>query len=657
MVSSRLRRLRAEIFPPLLAWTIAAVILLLAAQLPFSYTFRPGVERGPGSDLPFLDWFYPFEGNRRDGQFRWSRQPNAAIVVPGVGQRSVIVSLDIVSHRAQRTGADTPPLTLVPTAGAPIRIDLRRAAATYHVLVPAQALPQGVLRLAIDTPAWQPAGDSRDSLGIALGETLRVRGVGSTPRLPDLALLALLPLGIALAWPALRVAGFGHSRARQLLLGLAIVVPLLALHDAPRLAFGAWWSVQAALVGTLVALVAARGVPYALRVTSTPASVTVVRWLVLLMILVFTLKATARLYPESMPGDIQLHINRYSALVRGQHYIDAQHRGLPFPFPVGLYLLLAPFTLSGIEIRAWFQIATGAFEALAVPLTYALALAATGRQRLGLAAATLAALMAGGHMTAWFQFTSHVSTQFYQVLLMLVLVRAWPNYDRRLVWWATTLLLVQIGMGHIGTFLNMLTWGALIVPLLCVAPGGKPGRRAAWQVFSSGLAAALFVGLCFYSVYAPQFIQQLGGIATDGMNEVTGRNPIARSTTLGVYWQGGLITHYGFFPALLAIPGIALLARGKAGRGPLLALLLATLLSSVVQAALPLITLSSITARWLMFSFWVVALAGAAGGLALIRRGRAGRWAGVAMLGFVAWIMVEIWINAMSLRLPPIEPF
>jgi hypothetical protein len=124
-----------------------------------------------------------------------------------------------------------------------------------------------------------------------------------------------------------------------------------------------------------------------------------------------------------------------------------------------------------------------------------------------------------------------------------------------------------------------------------------------------------------------------------------------------VLWQGGLIEHFGFVPALLALPGALLMARGRAGRGALPALMLATALSSLSQAVLPLLTRSSITTRWLMFSAWVVAAAAAPAVLWLWRRGRAGRTLVLGMAGYVLWITAVVWIEAMTMRLPPIEPF
>jgi hypothetical protein len=161
----------------------------------------------------------------------------------------------------------------------------------------------------------------------------------------------------------------------------------------------------------------------------------------------------------------------------------------------------------------------------------------------------------------------------------------------------------------------------------------------------------------YYSVRLPQFLAVFQGIAAEGMADFTGKRPIPPEETLRALWQGGLIEHFGFFPVLLAIPGALLLLRGRAGKGALPVLMLATFISSLSQAVLPFITLSSITTRWLMFSAWIFAVASAPAIVWLWRRGRAGRLAVLAMAGYVLWITAVVWIEAMTMRLPPIEPF
>jgi hypothetical protein len=58
-----------------------------------------------------------------------------------------------------------------------------------------------------------------------------------------------------------------------------------------------------------------------------------------------------------------------------------------------------------------------------------------------------------------------------------------------------------------------------------------------------------------------------------------------------------------------------------------------------------------------MFSAWAIAVTGAWGFWLLWRRGRVARVVALAMAGYVCWVTITVWLNAMALRLPPPEPF
>ncbi len=97
---------------------------------------------------------------------------------------------------------------------------------------------------------------------------------------------------------------------------------------------------------------------------------------------------------------------------------------------------------------------------------------------------------------------------------------------------------------------------------------------------------------------------------------------------------------------------------GRFRRSLLPPLVWLTFLVSASQAVLPLITLNSITTRWLMFSSWAIAVTASQGAIALKNHGgKAGRWVSLAMCGFVCWITLALYVDALALRLPPIEPF
>ncbi len=644
---------------PLALAMLCALLTLLVAQFPPNYVFDVGVNRGSLSDEPFLQSFYPTEGEWPNGLFRWSRTEYATIEMPGLGRRGVILGLTIASHRSQHDQSQ--PATLLTLRydgpGVSPSFRLRREAAHYLVYLPPTALPDGALRVRLDTPTWQNQGDSRDEIGVALAQSVRLWSVRPTGFiLPDLGLLGGLPLGVVLVWGTVRVCGFARRSALLLALPVAAVLPLLTLIDAPRAGFLGPWLPAFGLLLLGSSAVALLTLPTILRWCGTPAPAAALRWLALLVAVTIALKYGGRLYPESMPGDWQLHINRFTITALGDLAIQAKHRGLPFPFPPGYYLDIAPFTLLGLDIRPVLPVLAALFEAASIPLIYAIPARLIGSSRMGLLAAAIYALTATGFMNTWFSFHTQVSTQFFTALLMLVLVVSWPRYDTPRIWWPIVFLLGQQFLGHIGTFINAGLLGALAIMALWVRATNQQERRATLALLTAGMAAGIFVLLFYYSAFAGLIIEQVSGVANRGLLDVSGKKPVPAATYLQVLWQGGLITHYGFFPVLLAIPGALAITR-RLRHSALPVLLWGTCVVSLGQALLPFITQSAITTRWLTFAAWAVAVAGAAGLLLWWRRGRAARIAALAMAGYVCWITAIIIIEAMTQRLPPIEPF
>lgn len=644
---------------PLALAGLCALLTLLCAQAPLGYAFSVGVERGPTSDRPFLQSFYPTEGEWPDGLFRWSRGEGATIEFPGVGRRGMLLELSIASHRSQHFPDAPPTLLTLRSEGTatPPSFALRREGAHYFVYLPPEALSNGALRVQLDTPPWQNEGDSRSRIGVALAERVRLTSVRPGGFvLPDLALLFGLPLCLGLLWASVRLIGFEQSTSAFLLLPLALLAPLFLLVDAPRFGFIGPWAVQFGLVSLIATVVCLLIMPVVLQRFSAFRSPGSERWLILLMVLAFALKYGGRLYPESMPGDIQLHINRYMLTIFGDLAIEAKHRGLPFPFPPGYYFLLAPLTLTGLDPRTLFPILAGIFEAASLPLVYLLMLRVTGQARLAVLASAIYGLTATGFMNTWFSFHTQVSTQWFTALLMLLLATRWPQYHKPATWWVLVLVLIQMFVGHIGTFLNGLVLGALVVPVLWARATTPEQRRASIALLAAGATAAAFVGLFYYSVSAGLIAEQLGGIATRGLVEVSGKRPLPAAEHVWVLWEGGLITHYGFFPVLLAIPGVLALGRWQP-RSVLPLLIWATFALTAAQAILPFLTQSAIQTRWLTFAAMAIAMASAAGVALIWRRGRMARVVVLAMAGYVCWISLVIWAEAMVWRLPPIEPF
>ncbi|NJP05015.1 MAG: hypothetical protein HC837_05000 [Chloroflexaceae bacterium] len=633
-------------------------LILLMAQLPFTYTFIAGKERGAFSDQPFLQQVHAAEANDDWGRWRWMRS-QSLIDVPGIGQRSVILRFRVVSHRAQRQ-PDAPPTILQMQSGngPVVPLTLRLEGARYHVLLPAATLDDGRLNLHLTTESWQNEGDRRGDLGIAIGEAVSLQSVPSSGLvIPPLSLMLAWVISLVLLWVTLRVLAFTPVTTWWLLLPLALGVPWLLLYEAPRLAFGTFWVIQASLIALVSALLSVLLVPPFLRALLWVPPPQLLRWLLLLLVLSFVLKFGARLYPEAMPGDLQLHVNRYSHTVLGQVYILAQHRGLPFPFPNALYIVMAPLTLLPISIHVLFEVLGGLFEATTVLLLYLMVTRATGHARWGVLSAALYALTAGGFMNSWFAFETQIAGQWVTLLLILLLVWHWPQYQQWLLLGGLVMLFIQVFLGHIGQAINTTLVGILLIPLLWWQARTRHEQHGVRWLLLIGLIAGVFVALFYYSAFWGTMMEMLQ-IAQSGLNNATGRRPIPREETLQVLWYGGLITHFGFFPVLLAVAGALLMLQNQRMRRSLLVWLIwLSFAVSLSQALLPLITLNSITTRWLMFSAWAIAISGALGWLHLWSRGRAARIVTWAMAGYICWLTLSLWAAAMAWRLPPIEPF
>ncbi len=677
LVLTSIRRFLDSVLDPR-PWLLAIAcgfLIVLLAQLPQSYAFKVGVERGPHSDLPFLSSFYPPEGEWPDGMFRWSRTEFAQVRLPGLGRRGIILDMTIASHRGQRFPEAGPTMLTLQTAGASVQpqFALRREAARYLVYMPPAAWPTGELMLRFVTPTWQNEGDSRDELGIALAKQFRILPTKSVGFIfPDIGVLWSMPLAVVLLWATVRVLGFGPSAAAWLLTPVALL-PLMLMVDMARMGFVGLWMPLFAQIALGVAILGVLLAPPLFQKLGERPPDAILRWLLLLMVLSFALRYAGRWFPDAMPGDWQLHVNRFTASVQGELSIRAQHRGLPFPFPTGYYVLIAPLILSTVNIATLLPILAAIWDMLSVLVIYLLLVQAVGNARLGLLAAAIYTLTAAGFMNTWFSFHTQISTQLFTALLVLTLVWGWPQYTKPSLWWPLLMILSQMFLGHIGTFINAGLLGGIIVLWLFVGDRGTGERSkkdvpdhhgdanmgegaAAWALMGVGSVAALFAILCFYTLFAGLIVEQIAGVASGGLVAVSGKKPLPADVYLRSLWHDGLITHYGFFPVVLAIPGAIALSQ-RIPYSILPKLVWATFVVSSVLGLLPFLTQSAIMTRWLTFAAWAVAVA-AAMGLALFwRRGHAARLVSFAMAAYVIWITMIVWIEALTQRLPPVEPF
>jgi len=678
--SAALAWLRAEalgLLHPYLGAVLAALALVffLVPHLPFHYRIDAGYEEGVGSDLPFLRGFNGAE--RGDyGTFRWTGG-RSSIHLPGVGRRGLLVSLTLLPGPATLGPHE---LTVFAGDQELATLPLRPAGGRYWLIAPPAAQADGSLHLTLDSPTFSPPDDPR-RLGVPLG-LVTVTALPAGLVAPAWAPLGAWLAAAALAWmsarhalgtpyPPRERAGGRPPAHTYLAVGvLAGLLALAALLDPPRWAFGATAALIACALAYPLALAARRALPALAARLHLPLDALSLSWLTLFIALSFALRYGGRLYPDSMHGDIGFHHNRFNDMVWGLIFIVSRNRGVDFPYPPGPYSLVAPLTLIGLHPRAVLQLGAALVDALSAAVVYAIAARVTG-QRAALLAAGIYVFTAATFMTTWWAFMTHIYTQFFHLLLIAALalgLSAWQSdapHARR--WWTlgVGLLLSMVFLGHFGFFINtaLLVTG-LTLAIWASSRGDAWAWRARWPLTLAVAGAGALALICFYSAYAPMFLNQFQIAREGGLNAVAGREPANRALMWQNLWRNGFVIHFGLFPLALMPWGIWRLWRATRadapGAGPRRAVLwlaLGSLAVALIFAVFPFVAGVTNSPRWLMFIAWVVALGAALAVEALWRRGWWARLLVVLMGAFTLANTAWFWIAPMLWRVRPPEPF
>ncbi len=678
-----------------------ALALLLVFQLPLRYGIDVGVEEGYGSDIPHLQGFRPHrrgfhgaETNKSTGHtFRWTLD-KATIMLPGIGQRALLVRLDVLPIDEYAFTHGPREIAVWAADEHLATLPVSRDGAHYHVIVPARLVTAGRLDLVLRTSTFPaPSPEDPRELGIPLAYvTLTSLPTGRLVA-PDwfafggwlLAMLLLLAvcrtaLG-SMPHPAHRHADAPPVRWSSAIAAIAgVLVVIAAALDPPRWAFGTRSVLVALLACLLLALLLRWALPWLAARLAIPLSARTLGWLVLIVVVAFGLRYGGRLYPRSMHGDIGFHRNRFNETTWGDIYIISRNRGVNFPYPPGPYLVVAPFGLLHPDPPNLLELTSTLAEGLSVALVYALvaqSLTAAGgsvrrAQRRGLLAAAVYGFSAAGFMTNWWSFDTHIYAQASTLLLIaflhFVAVRLSSataiNGQQRappapvpapLLF----LLFSLVFLGHFGFLINTVLMVGLLIVLVWLAAwrGSAWARRVRWPLLLTYTGAGLFALIFFYSAYIPMFLEQARVTAESGLTGLAERAPVPRWYLWQVLWEAGLITHFGFFPLLLAPLSLGMAACAGRLHHITRTMMGCSFLVSLAFAVLPFITLSTQSTRWLMFSAWAVAIGAALVVGALWRYGRSGRLVVLAMAGFVLWNTAVVWLEPLAWRIRPPEPF
>lgn len=641
---------------------LLAALLVLAAQAPLSYRIEIGQEDGPGADLPLILDFNTPEHDF-NGDFRWTAG-DSIIRLPGVGQRPLLAELRTfpVSQEMAQNGPQT--FTLVASGQALVEAPVRPNGGVYHFLLPPPPDGTGDQQIELVSTTVIPSGDVR-SLGI-LVDAFRVTGAPG-PTVPAWGTLLAWLGALCLAWLAIRSIGITPALAIWLLLPGALLLGLAALLDPPRLALGG----PPALITLALTLALALVMRYVLGRYQTlfGQHTGALQVLCLIMLLVFAMRYGGKIYPYSMPGDIGFHINRFADTLRGQVFLLSRNRGVDFPYPPAFYLVLAPLTLAGIERGTLLQVVGAVLDALSPLLVYGIAIRSglIRDRRFAVFAAALYSLSGAGFMPTWWNFSTHIFSQFTHLLLLATLVFAWPQHNapdssiKRPWLWGLVFVQCLVYLGHFGFWINTTLVAGFGLAVLALAARREQRWWRLWrQLVFALVVAELSTVLFFYSGYSALIIEQVRLTMSGGLNELAGRAPVSRE----IVWNTlhtGLYAHIGLFPLPMALCGLLVCWRSRNPGGTAhtlsITLMAGTFVLGVGFAVLPFLTGSTLSTRWLMFSIWAIAIGAAVCAEGLWHTGRVGRLIVIAIGAYVFWGSASMWLLALAWRVRPPEPF
>ena len=332
------------------------------------------------------------------GNHRWTTG-TSQIRLPGIGVRRAALMLRVapVSIPMAREGPQS--FQIVLNGQAIGQFPLRTHGGVYRALLPPTNL-SGDLQIILQSETYAPPGDTR-ALGINLDWVQLRTTAGALPPIRSTAVWLVVCI---CSWILMRSLGFGVGATQRVLLYCIPLAGLAALLDAPRWAFGAEVAlISVLLAGCLAVTLDRLGPPLLVR-----CGIAVVGWpwrtLCLGAALIFALRYGGKLYPDSMPGDIGFHINRFIDTLRGDVFLFSKNRGVVFPYPPALYILVAPLTLI-LDIGVSLRIVGALLDALSPLLMYVIALRSglIRDQRFAVGAALFYGLCGAGFMPTWWK--------------------------------------------------------------------------------------------------------------------------------------------------------------------------------------------------------------------------------------------------------------
>lgn len=642
--------------PALWAMTLAGVLLWA-----FAYQITPPQILHIGGDLktrlrdldrPFLQNSFnasePADSSDRFWYdhpvppYRWTTE-QSTVLLPGIGGDRWTIS--VLAGSGRPDGSATLSYWQVGDgASIALRIDPRPQ--IYTIIGRAT---DGDLLLSITTPPYVTPKDPR-SLGIVIREIRATPIRDSLLQIPPLTHLGLLAISQICCYGLARRLGLRRYWTLALALALA--------------ATGAITLIEHRLALTLFTPVLARlaAVCYVLAITLAPVLTRAARAFGLhappdeqhaalgTVIGGFALRMGGLLHPAADFSDLGLNVNNLIQVIRGAIFftegLPSEAGGGSAPYPPAQYLVLAPLRLLVSDDRHMLDLIIQGGNALLESSAAALIWLMLRRARLGGRAALLGAALYVVAPPILRSFSvGEFANLFAQSLLaplLLFLTLDASHIHRWPVVALGSVLLAAILLSHTGMTISVLALLAAWTPLWWFSRPARP-----WRLVAGGGVALLVALALFYSSFTGLF-EERRAAAAERLAPVAAETNECSVCLLPTKILGAVRYTFGVAGTLSPMLGVA----GAGGalwlwqrRRPvrldrmLLACWLGVLLSFVTLLN------ADQTVRWQHFLFPALCLGAGPMLAAWSRRGPAGIWLALALLGYLTWFGIDRWIT------------
>lgn len=590
--------LRAELEPfwlslrsPLFYLSLLIAFLALAAayQLPFS----KGVNLDAPGDAAYLVDYYSRE-QYKDFVYRWAK-PSSNVVLPGTGQPPIVrIKLELSPRPA---GAPSPNIDMHVNGDLFRTVELdpnnrKLYELTYYPASrPPLSLKRGDLDFWMTMPYFLAKGDSRP-LGVVVSQ-IQIDGSGifetGRPTIPPWGTVALLLGFLAGLGLAARRAGWGSWGAAIIIVMFAAPLVVGVAIDRALVGLSAPVLLGSVALAYLFMLTGLLFVGWWLRLGRMDFTVRQARWLGVIFVLAFTVKAAGINHPSFKTLDHGFRLNEVYALLDDPSQIVSRYYNIntytsvgsqngevravelgqwevAVAMPYSPMFYLTDFPLGSIfrqdrsAFLYWTNIYALWWEATAIFLLYIIARQALGG--FGNVSGLVAGVLFGFFPLTFLQPSDggYPSMQAqWLTLFFIMLMTGWfrrRQAERLPLGWRSILgggVVLGIAMlSHTATMLLLTGFMVLLIVLLWLW-GGRYRYLSKPLSLVTGVGLALSFGL-YYGFYVwPLLTQTLPTLVSKvGQGEKVG----ARSQTINGFWSE-LSAHFHLFPFFITLAALA----------------------------------------------------------------------------------------------------